>query len=326
MKTFFPLFLSDTDFTLWSDCELKWFRQRCQWLRKPAFNIDLTAGGAFAKGIELARKAYYDEGKTPTEAVEESYNYVLEHLHQQEFVDELKSPERMALAVIDYFKRFPLDNDEVQPLKLSDGKYSIETKFVLELPINHPELGVPLIYKGKLDMLGEYLGRHYIVDEKTTKSIPRNQADLLSVSGQFVGYAWAAKQLGTPVQGVLVRKVAIQKAGNKIEQVEVPITEYMIDLWEQAMFHKVKLMVSKYSATLKSNVLDGESPANFKSEFLADFKSGCTAFFRPCPFREGCISKFGEEFLKTEFEQITWDYENRLEIPLEEFIKMVTEK
>ena len=315
MKTMFPIFISNTDLSLWSECELKWFRSRCQMLRKYAFNIDLTAGGAFASAIEFARKNYYNEGRTAEEAVDISYDFILELLHEQELQDELKSPERMALAVKDYFKHFPLDTDEVQPVKLKSGSHAIEHKFTLELPINHPELGVPLIFKGKLDMLGTYMGRTWIVDEKTCKAIPRTQGALLAMSGQFVGYAWAARELGIPIQGVLVRKVAIQKAGNKIEQFEVPITDFMIDLWYDSMIKKVTQMVFNYL-----EVIQGRH--TFKEAFLADFQSGCTAYFKPCAFREGCSSKHGEGFIQAEFDQIAWNYETKEEVSLEAFRKL----
>ena len=314
LQTMFPLFISNTDLSLWSECELKFFRSRCQMLRKSSFNIDLTAGGTFAAGIEQARKDYYNEGMTAENAVEAAFDFVLESLHEAEFQDDLKSPERMALAVRDYFDKFPLDSDEVVPVKLASGVHAVEHKFTIELPINHPELGVPLIFKGKLDMLGEYMGRNYIVDEKTCKAIPRNQADLLATSGQFLGYAWVARELGVETQGVLVRKVAIQKAGNKIEQFEIPITGYMIALWYSSFLQKLTQMVYNYLEVMKGRP--------FLETFQADFQSGCTAYFRPCAYQQGCTSKYGEQFIKSEFEQIAWDYEERKEVPIAEFRKM----
>lgn len=315
MKTVFPQIISNTDLALWSNCELKWFRMRCQLLKKYRFNIDLTAGSAFAKAIEMARKAYYIEKVDPYDAVEDAAEYVLEHLHEQEFQDKLKSPERMALAVKDYFREFPLEDAEVVPIKLASGTCAIENNMVIELPIKHPTLGVPLLFKAKLDMLGEYMTRNYIVDEKTCKQLNSNEAALLATSGQFVGYAWAARELGVKIQGALVRKVAIQIAGNKIVQIEIPITEYMIDMWYQSLLSKVTVMVEKYNDFLMGT--------DFKRAFILDYQNGCTSYFKPCPFQEGCASKHGEAFIKTEFKQVAWDAENRVEVSIDDYIKML---
>lgn len=316
-ETLFPIVLSNTDMSLWSQCKLRWFRERCQHLRKPnEKNIDLAAGGAFAKGMELVRKAFYQDKLPSSEAIQIGYDEILKSMHESGNNDDsLKSPERMALALVEYFKEFPLENEEVVPSLLEDGTYAVEHKFTIELPIYHPELKIPLIFKGKLDMLATSMGRTYIVDEKTTKAIKSNEADLLATSGQFIGYAWLARKLGTPVVGVKVRKVAIQVREIKIKEFEVPITDYMIDLWEAAFFKKVQEMVDDYESTVAGG--------DFKSIFTPDFGLGCTAYYRPCQYTAGCTSKYGENFLANEFSQIVWDYNAKEEKSLAEFKQLL---
>lgn len=315
--TLFPIILSNTDMSLWSQCPLKWYRERCQSLRKASLrNINLEAGGAFAKGMELTRKAYYEQKLPAQEAIEVGYNSILEQMHQPGVPeDTLKSPERMALALREYFKEFPLENEEVIPSSLEDGSHAIEHKMTVELPLLHPELDVPLIFKGKLDMLATSMGRTYIVDEKTTKAIAYNQGDLLQTQGQFIGYAWLARKLGITILGVKVRKVAIQIKEIKIKEFEIPITDYMIDLWESAMLQKVGEMIGHYQATKRG--------VPFNVAFTPDFSNGCTAYHSVCPYTAGCTSKYGENFLAAEFEQLVWDSEARQEIPLTEFKTLV---
>lgn len=316
-QTLFPIILSNTDMSLWSQCQLRWFRERCQNLRKGgAKNINLEAGAGFARGMEVTRKAFYN-GKLPSaEAVQLGYDAILESMYKAGATDDtLKSPERMALALLEYFKEFPLESEEVVPSELEDGSHGIEHKMTAELPIIHPELKVPLIFKGKLDMLATSLGRTYIVDEKTTKAISYNQGDLLQTQGQFIGYAWLARQLGITVVGVKVRKVAIQIKEIKIREFEVPITDWMINLWEQSMLQKVSEMVKFYGDTLNGT--------EFQVAFTPDFSLGCTAYHSVCPFTAGCTSKYGENFLATEFEQLVWDSEARKEIPLTEFKTLI---
>ena len=317
-ETLFPLIISNTDMSLWSQCQLRWFRERCQSLRKPGLkNINLDAGAAFAKGMEVTREAFYQDKLTPAESIDQGYHKVLEVMYESGNVnDDLKSPERMALALVEYFKYFPLESDDVVPAELEDGTSAIEHKMTAELPILHPELGVPIIFKGKLDMLATNMGRTYIVDEKTTKAITSNTGELLATSGQFIGYAWLCRQLGISVAGAKIRKVAIQKTAIKFQEFEVPITDFMIDRWEKATIRKVTDMVGNYKAFMTL-------PHNLEEYFVADYSNGCTAYFQPCPYTAGCTTRYGEGFIDTEFEQLIWDSESRKEIPLVEFKKLV---
>lgn len=316
LKTIFPLILSNTDMSLWSQCHLRWFRERCQCLKKYAVNIDLEAGGAFAKGLEVTRKAFYNDGVPSQEAILLGYNTILDTMYEREAdSDPLKSPERMALAIVEYFRVFPLDEEEVIPCVLEDGSHAIEHKLTVELPFNHPELDVPLIFKGKLDSLSTSIGRTYIVDEKTTKQIAYNEGDKLRTSGQFIGYAWLARKHGIEVAGAKVRKVAIQVKEIKVKEFEFPITDYMIDLWERAMFAKVSAMVAHYKQFQISE--------DFIEAFQPDYQLGCTAYNRPCRFMDGCTSVHGEKFLEAEFEQLVWDSESQTEVSLSDFRKLV---
>ena len=316
VPTLFPLILSNTDLSAWSSCELRWFRERCQNWRKSSFNNDLAAGGSFAKGLELVRKSYYNDKLSANDSVDLGYYTVVESLHEEMArsnidTDTLKSPERMGLALREYFRRFPLEMEEVIPAELEDGSHAIEHKMTVELPILHPELDVPLIFKGKLDMFAQSMGRTYIVDEKTTKAIKSNEADMLATSGQFIGYAWLAREKGIRVVGAKIRKVAIQVREIKVEEFEVPITDYQIDLWYDATIAKITEMVAKYKQYLETG--------KFKDYFIPDFQNGCTAFYKPCGFQDGCKSKYGENFIQSTYEQLVWDGENRQEVPLTEF-------
>lgn|SRR5574343_179000 len=318
MKTIFPLIISNTDLNLLSQCELKWFRERCQCLRKQSFNIDLTAGGSFAKGLELTRKAFYQDKKDSETSIEIGYNYILEEMHEKmkfENTDVLKSPERMALALKEYFKKWPLEDVEVIPAEREDGSFAIEHTITKELPVLHPELGVPLIFKGKLDMLATEMGRTWIVDEKTTKQISSNTGEMLRPAGQFAGYKWLAKQEGLEVQGVKIRKVAIQVREIKLEEFQIPITDFMVERWYSSLLNKLTNIANKYKS-----YISGE---DFVSYFLPDYQQGCTSFNKSCPFVDGCVSANGEKFIKSEFEQIVWDAVNSREVSIDEYRELM---
>lgn len=314
MKAIFPLIISNTDLTLLSQCELRWFRERCQSLRKPRFNIDLTAGAAFAKGVELTRNAFYFNKLDSEQAIEIGYEHILESMHNSmadEDTDVLKSPERMALALKSYFKKFPLESSECIPMEKEDGTFAIEHTMTVELPILHPELDVPLIFKGKLDMLGREMGRLYTFDEKTCKSIASNSSAMLKTAGQFIGYSWLAREKGIIIEGAKVRKVAIQIKETKIEEIQIPITDFMIDMWYKSLIIKLETIVSKYK-----EVMQGK---DFNDIFIRDYQLGCTSFNKPCPFADGCASSYGEKFIEAEFDQLVYDSEGKQEITIEEY-------
>lgn len=314
MKTIFPLIISNTDLTLLSQCELRWYRERSQCLRKYGFNIDLTAGAAFAKGIELTRTAFYFSKLDSREAIEIGYEHILESMHESmkdEDTDVLKSPERMALALKDYFKKFPLESSECIPMEREDGSFAIEHTLTAELPVLHPELDVPLIFKGKLDMLGREMGRLYTFDEKTCKTIASNSAAMLKTAGQFIGYSWLAREKGIIIEGAKVRKVAIQVKETKVEEIQIPITEYMVDMWFKSLVNKLEDLVSKYKLITKGK--------DFNDVLTRDYQLGCTSFNKPCGYADACASSFGEKFLATEFEQLVWDSEGRKEVSIEEY-------
>lgn len=320
MKTVFPLIISNTDMSLLSMCELRWYRSRCQLLRREGFNEDLEAGGGFAKGMEVTRKAFYNDKLSSEDAIQLGYEHILTKLNESMGEDSsnfLKSPERMALALKMYFKRWPLENADVKPIELVNGTSAVEHKIVVELPILHPELGVPLLYKCRLDMLAFEMGRIYTVDEKTCKSFSENEGNLLPMSGQFIGQAWAASKLANPVEirGAKVRKVAIQKTDIKLKEFEYPITEFMIEQWEHSFLTKLYSMVEKYHSLLYG--------VPFENLFTKDYGLGCTAYYKPCEFSEGCLSTYGEKFLASNFDQIAWDAEDRKEIGIDDYRKLL---
>lgn len=330
LQTLFPLIWSNTSLSLLSECELKFFRVAVQNLRKPSFNIDLSAGASFAKGLQTTRELYYNERYSSEEAIEIGATTVVEKLQSAMLSDNdetyLKSPERMALALKTYFKRFPLEEEELIPSLLEDGTGAIEHKLTCELPILHPELGIPLIFKGKLDMLAtDGNGRNYIVDEKTTKAISSNTGSLMAASGQFLGYAWLLKQKGIDVHEAQIRKIAIQVKEIKVEPFTIALTPFAVENWYNSMLVKISKAAHAYSQYL-------QLPEAERTYFPPDFQSGCTSFFRPCQFMESCVSSSGDKALKdirpdgtgmSDFQQLVWESEKREEIPLADYRKLL---
>ena len=247
----------------------------------------------------------------------------------------LKSPERMGLALGEYFKKFPLDDADYFPAQREDGNFAFEHTFTRELPILHPELNVPLIFKGKLDLIQKFGERFSGVDDKTTSRIQENLGTMLMANGQFLGYAWLAKQHGIKLTDFRVRKVSIQVNEIKIpDEYIIPLTPYVVDSWEESMLIKLNNMVTAYkkyiSPETKINIINGF--VNEQSFFLPDYGHGCTAYNRPCPFIPSCTSKLDGEALldiredgmgRSDYQQLVYEKESETKIPLTEYRKLL---
>src|SRR5205807_5169942 len=102
-------------------------------------NVHLRAGGAFARGLEVARSAFYIEGLPSEDAIAKGLGALLESYGDYQCPpDSAKSAERTAGALEFYFQQYPLNHDAAYPILLPGGKRGIEFSFVHPLAINHP--------------------------------------------------------------------------------------------------------------------------------------------------------------------------------------------
>lgn len=171
-RPFFPPTIDSTLLSAFHSCPNKFFRQYVQHWKPRDGNVHLIAGGAFAAGMEAARRAFYEQGAQHDEAVEAGVAALLSHYGDFECPsDSAKSPARTAGALVFYFDNYPLGADGSTPIKLDNGKLGVELSFAVPLEIKHPTLGTPILYVGRCDMVAEFAGSVYIFDEKTTSSL-----------------------------------------------------------------------------------------------------------------------------------------------------------
>lgn len=171
-RPMFPHTIDSTILSAFRSCPQKAFLQYVQhW--KPIFNsVHLVAGGAFASGIEAARRAFYVDGASPEDAEAAGMQALIHHYGDFECpADSAKSLERMIGALEFYFFMYPLGNDGANPITLPNGTRGIEFSFAEPIDINHPVTGEPILYTGRSDMIAERAGGIYIYDEKTTSSL-----------------------------------------------------------------------------------------------------------------------------------------------------------
>lgn len=324
METLFPINFSHTMLSdLWT-CEFKWYRAHVQRLTGVNRSGDLIAGGLFAKACEITRKAYFNDGLDEETAIDLGYTSILVG---EDTKDELKTNERMAFVFKQYFKKFRMDSSLI-PCRLADGTHAIEYTFQLDTGIAHPEIpDQNIIFKGKLDGLYErlYMGKVtniYIVDEKTTKTVRRvkgakgklvdfaAEEDQYRMDGQFIGYHWAARQLGVKTNKSLIRRVPIGTEFETAFELEIPVTSVMLSRWESSTFSKIGELIEKYK-WLKSTGRDASDA------FYPVYNKGCTEFSKVCAFNVGCVDPYGEQILASQYQQLV--YHDKKQMSLKEY-------
>ena len=178
-------------------------------------------------------------------------------------------------AIEAYFEQNPPRTDHVQPYFAADGKPTFEYTFAIPLtdpgfPL-HPS-GEPFLYTGRFDMLGTYLGRPCVRDEKTTGgSLGDSWADQWDLRAQFMGYVWACQQAGIDLDTVIVRGISILKTKLTIVEAVKTYPKYKVQRWYEQLRRDLVRLRAMWD--------DGY--------FDYNFGESCTAY-GGCQFRSVC--------------------------------------
>lgn len=328
LSTLFPINFSNSMLASLAVCELKFFRENIQKLSNGEKSHHLIAGTLFAKGCEIIRKSYFNEGMLEEDAIDEGCYYIL---LAEDTGDSLKSNERLALTLRKYFQRFPLSSG-LKPCKLIDGTFAIEYSFEFDLGIPHPEIPEQnLIFKGKLDGLYEKTlptlqVKRYVVDEKTASSVHRitgtkivdiqKEEAAFKTDSQLLIYHWAARKLGIETQASLIRKIPILTKHEDAFELDIPINQFMIDMWWDSTINQINELVEKYKFYKAKG---GLPQVAFKPVYKG---TNCTVWGSKCKFMDGCLSKDGEAILQSSFQQIVSSSDDPTGVPLEEYKKL----
>ena len=301
VRTFFPLVIDSTMLMEWADCPMAFFRKYLQHLSKGQESTDLIAGAAFAKGLEVTRKAYFNQDLPPEEAIALGISALFDAYGDHVPFKGVKTVEKMAAALELYFVEYPLHCDMVKPARLQNGEYAIEYSFAHELPFAHPDIpDMNIILTGRADMLGEYAGRLWVVDEKTTgAAFTQDWAKQWDTRGQFSTYAWGLKKSGIEVAGAYIRGIYLGKAQIKFNECQSMRNSWQVEIWEKQMLSRVEAIIDTYIKWKAS----GLHPAEF---FFGNWSSSCMKYFRPCSFQDLCRDKNSEMFLESQFDQYIW--------------------
>ena len=254
-------------------------------------SVHLVAGGAYAKGLEVARRAYYEQGVPEKRAIGlGAIALVKAYGDFEPPMRHAKTCENVLSAFDYYFSVWPMSSDTLTPFRGQDVKRAIEWSFALPLPVAHPQSGDPILYIGRFDMLGEFGGGLWVVDDKTTGSLGASWSKQWDMRGQFTGYCWAARQTGLNVTGALVRGVSILKTKHDHAQAIVYKEDHKVEQWYTQILRDVQRMVQLWE----------------EGYWDYDLSDGCCSFGE-CSYKLLCESPRPEDWLEGNYEVRAWD-------------------
>lgn len=310
MKPSFPQQIDNTIRSAWKACRRKALLQNfIGWQPRGPESVHLHAGGAFARGLEVTRKAFYGDGLDADDAIGLGWA-ALQAAYQVDYDSaslgrSAKTPDRMGAALVDYFDTYPLATDWIKPAFRQDGAPAVEFTFAIPLPLVSPETGEPILYTGRFDMLGQSGDKFFVVDEKTSGSLGEYWARRYELSAQFTGYCWAARTFGFPVVGALIRGIGILKT--ELKHAEMPLyrPDWMIAEWYHELVQEVGEMIDAWRA-LDDDMANQWHPLIFNP----DYNEACGAY-GGCKYQPVCkTAPIGREKL------LEANYEKRLWVPL----------
>jgi hypothetical protein len=304
-RPMFPHAVDSSMMASFRSCPQKFFRSYMQHWKPKTESVHLIAGGAFASGIEVARRAFFEEGRPREEAEALGLDALMKHYGDFECPpDSAKSLERVAGALEFYYMNYPLGEDGMTPITFPDGRRGIEFSFANPLPVKHPVTGDPILFTGRADMIAEFAGGIYIVDEKTTSSLGASWSRQWEMRSQFTGYCWAAKDFGIEAAGTIIRGVSILKTKYDTQQAITYRTPFEIERWLEQTCRDLERMKKAW----EDNWWD------FNMDYTCAEYGGCSLL-------QICKSSSPESWLDTYFEKRVWDPLKREEISVEDWEK-----
>lgn len=290
-----PIFPELIDSTMRNDfvsCEHLFELARVYGLSPLGGSVHLIAGGAFAKGVETVRKLVYRDGMNEMDAIVQGVIAAWIEYGAFEPGDRYvhKSAERVAYALVEYFTEYPCATDKIQPYFRADGKPAIEFEFSFPLETKHPGTGNPLLYGGRFDMVGKYLSSLWVIDEKTATRLGPTWLRSFTLRGQLLGYTFAARSFGLPVNGFIVRGISfLRDYYGHAEVVEV-VPEYRLQQWREQLEVDAERMVRAWEA----------------GRFSFAFGEACNSY-GGCPFRNLCDKQDWREWWQQYNEISYWN-------------------
>ncbi len=298
-KPSFPAQIDSSTLSTWRSCRRKYFWSTISSLYPLGKSVHLIAGGAFAAGVEAARRLAFratgDYQPTFDDLCEAAFKaFIREWGDYIPPEDSPKSFHNVFQGLVEYLRSHPPSTDVVQPLIRKDGSPAVEFTFSIPLDIRHPETGDPILFVGRFDLLGTYQGLPCIVDEKTTTQLGYSWAEQWKLRGQFMGYCWACQQYGYDINTAVIRGVAILKREYKFATQIEQYPQHLLDRWHQLLYRDINEMLTAWH--------NREDDELF---YPYNFADSCSSY-GGCSFSNLCLAKDPEPFFSN-YVRYRWD-------------------
>lgn len=310
---FFPLVLDNTQLTAFKGCPTKWFYNHCLHLAEEK-SVHLHFGGAYARGLEVARTRFYLEGATEAEAVDAGAQAIIDFWGDPDDFARLTKNLTACVQLLElYFMQFPMSTDIYRPVLLDlEGReeVGVEFDFMDTLNFRHPVIDSELFFTGRVDMLTNspnYDTKSVMVfDDKTTGGyITPFLRESWRTRAQFSGYCKGLRNAGIKARGAVISLASITKSGVAFERLETVRSPYQLEIWEKSRDTTVKQMLEYYSIMVAEKKLNPKStvPQCSPSSNLSEH---CLSFFRNCWYTEACVNATGESMRFMGAKQNIW--------------------
>jgi hypothetical protein len=293
-------------------CDYKWAIDRVLELRQPKkFHRDLDFGGVIAEAVYTARKSFYIDRNSAkvsvdsaldvidTKFVEAFEAYNIEQRSQGKDPEKYKIPDRAIGLLQLYFRKFPLDLDNLVPFTINN-QLSAETS-----------LKMPILLKGEItekvvwlaikpDLIATTSSGTVLCDEKTV-----TESDGLGKKGvfyylsnpQFLYYSYVLQTLIAEgklnlsnLQAFEVRKLVMtygaSAKNDEIERISIAINWKTISEFAANFVDK---LTKRYVAYEEYITASEQSMETLATSFKKDF-SACWLYNRPCALIEHCTA------------------------------------
>lgn len=290
----FPRAVDNTMRTAWDACQRKFLLSHIYNLRSQDPSMHLVFGGAFAKGLEVARKEYYGNGNTnQADYLGRAFIAAIEEwdLHLDDpLLDEVKSLPNCLCAIDYYFKEWPMATDWLRPITYEGGEPAIEFTFAIPLQVSNG--GVPVLYTGRFDMFADYASEPAVYDDKTATQLGAQWIRSWSLNSQMTGYIWAGREHGFNCDTAIIRGVSILKRGFGQAQCIEHRTKFEIASWYNVLHHNLEGMLAAFQ--------EGEDA------FLPSYGQACAAY-GGCPYQSLCKKENWKDWIEPDFREFVWD-------------------
>ena len=297
----FPSIIDNSMCDDFRKCEQRWFYKHCRKLAMLDENVHLVAGGAYARGLEVIRKAYFDEGMELRPAIRKGIRAAIIYYgafepHGKNYN---KNIWRVIGAIEHHFNRWPIDSRLIPYKPEGATKHAIEFSFAEPIPyLSNPDTGDPLLYSGKCDFIGIDVEAGIIgpVDDKTTTQLGDYWLSKWDLSAQMYGYIWASRRAGYNSVAAFIRGVSILKTKFGDADARTYASDNQIMKWEHNLLATVERMIACYRAFRN----------NHPHPFQMAMGGACTDF-GGCAFKTLCESDDPEIWIPVNFTVNKWN-------------------